>query len=76
MVRLSCLGGWCLRRTDCARHLANDRSRPVERLCEPGLYDAFQQIKPDPAPIRFAVRAGAAVAPRAAGLLDMASSAS
>jgi len=74
---ISCMGGgWCGKRDQCARHLANDRSRPVERLCEPGQFDAFERIKPDPAPIRFAFRAGAAVAPRAAGLLDMASSAS
>jgi len=33
---VSCMGGWCLKRSSCSHFLAEDRSQPSERLCEPG----------------------------------------
>lgn len=32
----ACMGGWCTKRDHCANYHADDRSNPVERLCEPG----------------------------------------
>jgi hypothetical protein len=36
MNELACMGGWCSRRESCPHYLAEDRSEPAERLCEPG----------------------------------------
>lgn len=41
---ISCMGGWCTCRNRCARHLADDRRLPVERLCEPGKKDAYEPV--------------------------------
>jgi len=32
----SCMGGWCRHRNQCELHTKDDRSVPVERLCERG----------------------------------------
>ena len=44
---LSCMGGWCAVRDNCRHHQRDDRSHPVDRLCEPKTHDAFE-------PLRFA----------------------
>ena len=32
----ACMGGWCIRRNNCANYRSSDRSEPAERLCLPG----------------------------------------
>lgn len=44
MTRASCMGGWCLQRERCARHMTHDRRVPIERLCEHDQLDAFVRI--------------------------------
>lgn len=42
MSTAACMGGWaCPKRATCAHHAKDDRSVPVERLCEPGATDAY-----------------------------------
>lgn len=31
----ACMGGWCRIRDRCGHYNASDRTRPIERLCEP-----------------------------------------
>ena len=46
MTATSCMGGWaCERRNRCAHHVTEDRSRPVERLCEPNRFDSWAPIR-------------------------------
>lgn len=45
MNKPSCMGGWCAARDKCALHLADDRSKPAERLCEPGATDNFEPVR-------------------------------
>lgn len=39
----ACMGGFCARREACVYYHAQDRARPIERLCEPGQRDAFER---------------------------------
>lgn len=41
----ACMGGWCAVRDRCKHHQAENRSKPTERLCEPGTHDAFEPIQ-------------------------------
>lgn len=46
----ACMGGWCSVRSSCALHHAADRRNPAERLCSPGLRDAWQPVAMTTAP--------------------------
>lgn len=45
MTLVSCMGGWCTKRDTCSLHLKEDRSEPVERLCDKGKADSYEPIK-------------------------------
>ena len=50
MSYLSCMGGACPnRRERCALYHATNRAHPVERLCEPGIYNRFEPVLVVPA---------------------------
>jgi len=40
---IACMGGWC-RVRDICRHYVSDGDVIVERLCEPGLRDAYAPL--------------------------------
>lgn len=42
-----CMGGWCPRRERCARYWQPSLLAPAERLCEPGLANAYKPIGGD-----------------------------
>ena len=44
MSRISCMGGFCPIRDRCRHHVTEDRSLPIERLCEPRQHDAFEPM--------------------------------
>lgn len=37
----ACMGGWCLKRDQCANHNTEARERPAERLCRTGDNDQY-----------------------------------
>lgn len=55
----ACMGGWCPQRGHCAHFHAEDRSQPVERLCEKGRevvtpVRMHPTTRPAPAPMKEA----------------------
>lgn len=43
MTRLSCMGGYkCPLREQCKHHQTDMRDHPVDRLCEDGVFDAYE----------------------------------
>jgi hypothetical protein len=47
MNSIPCMGGWCAHKREHCAHYHSDSSRkPNERLCEPGMSDAFRPMLP------------------------------
>jgi hypothetical protein len=40
---VTCMGGWCRVRENCARYEPKGGAIPIERLCEAGMTDAFEK---------------------------------
>lgn len=53
-MTISCMGGFCSCRDRCKHHQQEDRSHPIERLCEPKQHDAFEPVVRAVIPIKEA----------------------